>query len=98
MSSVVGWSSWEGNLGSSAESMKGGKSESVRGGAGAEGEMVAFRVGISWRRPVGDGASWLGGDVWTERVGAVDPERSGLRGATDVFGAVVLLLPPPEAL
>ena len=66
--------------------------------------MVALRVGISWRRPGGDGG--LGGDGWTERVGAVEPERRGLRGAVvDVFGVVLVLLlfpppplPPPEAL
>jgi len=95
------------------------KSVSLRGGAGAEGEMVAFRVGMGMRVAVGEelveegwglvevkpvaGAGDDGcGMVWTERVGAVDPESRGLlpRGAVEltvVFElAVIAIEPVPE--
>jgi hypothetical protein len=88
------------------------KSVSLRGGAGAEGEMVAFRVGMGMRVAVGEGlvevepVAGAGDDgcgmVWTERVGAVDPESRGLlpRGAVELAAAfelaVIAIEPVPE--
>jgi hypothetical protein len=86
--------------------VKFGKSVSFSGGAGAEGEIVALRVGI-WRRPVARDVSSAGGldegsvgggleeggRVWTERVGAVEPERRGLDERAGAFGFAV---PAPD--
>jgi hypothetical protein len=57
-----------GGLSSSSGNPKEGKSVSLRGGAGADGEMDAFRG-------TGNGGLEEGGST---RVGAVDPVKSGL--------------------
>lgn len=59
-----------GSLLVSSGSPKEAKSVFWTGGAGADGDRVAFKgIGITER------------DEDSDRVGAVDPERSGLRGA-----------------